>query len=38
VVQRLGGMRRVEMSRPEAAFYVMFGVQGMTDLEFARSW
>ena len=25
------------MSRPEAAFYVMFGVQGMTDsLEFAK--
>ena len=37
VVQRLGGMRRVEMSRPEAAFYIMFGVQGMGDsLEFAK--
>ena len=37
VLQRLGGMRRVHIVRPEAAFYVMFGVDGMTDsLAFAK--
>jgi aspartate/methionine/tyrosine aminotransferase len=37
VVQRLGGMRRVELPAPEAAFYIMFGVKGMTDsLAFAK--
>jgi aspartate aminotransferase len=37
VLQRLGGMRRVRIVRPEAAFYVMFGVDGMTDsLAFAK--
>jgi aspartate/methionine/tyrosine aminotransferase len=37
VVQRLGSMRRVELSSPEAAFYIMFGVKGMADsLEFAK--
>ena len=37
VLQRLGGMPRVGIVRPEAAFYLMFGVDGMTDcLEFAK--
>jgi aspartate/methionine/tyrosine aminotransferase len=37
VLQRLGGMRRVRTVRPEAAFYVMFGVDGMADsLAFAK--
>jgi aspartate/methionine/tyrosine aminotransferase len=37
VLQRLGGMRRVRIVRPEAAFYVMFGVDGMADsLAFAK--
>jgi aspartate/methionine/tyrosine aminotransferase len=37
VLQRLGGMAKVHVVRPEAAFYVMFGVDGMTDsLEFAK--
>lgn len=31
VLQRLGGMSRVRIVRPEAAFYVMFGVDGMGD-------
>src|SRR5262249_35692483 len=37
VLQRLGAMPRVRIVRPEAAFYVMFGVEGMTDsLAFAK--
>jgi aspartate aminotransferase len=28
VIQRLGGMRRVRLTRPEAAFYLMFQVEG----------
>ena len=37
VLQRLGGMRRVRIVRPEAAFYVMFAVDGMGDcLDFAK--
>src|SRR5919109_699658 len=37
VLQRLGGMRRVRIVRPEAAFYVMFGVDGIGDcLDFAK--
>jgi aspartate aminotransferase len=37
VMQRLGGMARVHIVRPEAAYYVMFGVEGMTDsLAFAK--
>jgi aspartate/methionine/tyrosine aminotransferase len=37
VLQRLGGMCRVRIVRPEAAFYVMFGVDGMSDsLAFAK--
>src|SRR5690606_14336268 len=37
VIQRLGRMRRVRVIRPEAAFYVMFQVEGMTDsLAFAK--
>jgi aspartate aminotransferase len=37
VMQRLGGMARVRIVRPEAAFYIMFGVEGMTDsLAFAK--
>ena len=32
VLQRLGAMPRVRIVRPEAAFYVMFGVDGMTGL------
>jgi aspartate/methionine/tyrosine aminotransferase len=37
VLQRLGAMPRVRIVRPEAAFYVMFGVDGMTDsLAFAK--
>ena len=31
VVQRLGAMKRVTLSRPEGAFYVFFAVDGMTD-------
>jgi aspartate/methionine/tyrosine aminotransferase len=31
VTQRLGGMRRVRMARPDAAFYAFFQVDGMTD-------
>jgi aspartate/methionine/tyrosine aminotransferase len=31
VFQRLQGMSRVGMSRPEAAFYAFFSVEGMTD-------
>jgi aspartate/methionine/tyrosine aminotransferase len=37
VMQRLGGMARVHIVRPVAAYYVMFGVEGMTDsLAFAK--
>ena len=37
VVQRLGAMRRVTLSRPEGAFYAFFSVDGVTDsLAFAR--
>lgn len=37
VLQRLGGMRRVRIVRPQAAFYVMFQVDGMRDsLDFAK--
>jgi aspartate/methionine/tyrosine aminotransferase len=37
VLQRLGGMRRVRVVRPEAAFYVMFAVEEMGDcLAFAK--
>jgi aspartate aminotransferase len=37
VMQRLGGMRRVRATRPEAAFYVMLHVDGMEDaLHFAQ--
>ena len=37
VLQRLGGMRRVHIVRPEAAFYTMFAVDGVTDsLAFAK--
>jgi aspartate/methionine/tyrosine aminotransferase len=37
VMQRLGGMARVHIVRPEAAYYVMFGVEGMSDsLAFAK--
>ena len=37
VTQRLGGMRRVRMARPDAAFYAFFQVDGMTDsLAFAK--
>ncbi len=37
VVQRLGGMKRVQLARPEAAFYAFFRVDGMTDsLETAK--
>jgi aspartate/methionine/tyrosine aminotransferase len=37
VMQRLGGMARVRIVRPEAAYYIMFGVEGMTDsLAFAK--
>jgi aspartate aminotransferase len=31
VMQRLGGMRRVRMARPDAAFYAFFQVDGMKD-------
>jgi aspartate/methionine/tyrosine aminotransferase len=31
VTQRLGGMRRVRMARPDAAFYAFFQVDGMKD-------
>ena len=31
VVQRLGAMERVTLSRPEGAFYAFFAVDGMTD-------
>jgi aspartate/methionine/tyrosine aminotransferase len=31
VTQRLGGMRRVRMARPDAAFYAFFQVDGMSD-------
>ncbi len=31
VVQRLGAMKRVTLSRPEGAFYAFFAVEGMTD-------
>jgi aspartate aminotransferase len=31
VAQRLGGMRRVRMARPDAAFYAFFQVDGMAD-------
>lgn len=31
VVQRLGSMRRVRLSRPEGAIYAFFSVDGMTD-------
>ena len=31
VIQRLGGMRRVRLTRPEAAFYLMFQVEGELD-------
>ena len=37
VLQRLGAMPRVRIVRPEAAFYLMFGVDGVTDsLAFAK--
>jgi aspartate aminotransferase len=37
VVQRLAAMRRVSVTRPEAAFYVMLHVEGMEDaLHFAQ--
>jgi aspartate aminotransferase len=37
VLQRLGGMPRVHIVRPEAAFYTMFAVDGVTDsLAFAK--
>ena len=37
VLQRLGAMPRVRIVRPEAAFYLMFAVDGMTDsLAFAK--
>ncbi len=37
VYQRLGAMPRVELVRPEAAFYAFFGVEGMPDsLTFAK--
>jgi aspartate aminotransferase len=37
VTQRLGGMRRVRMARPDAAFYAFFRVDGMRDsLGFAK--
>jgi aspartate aminotransferase len=37
VLQRLGAMPKVHIIRPEAAFYVMFGFEGMTDsLAFAK--
>lgn len=37
VVQRLGAMKRVTLSRPEGAFYAFFAVDGMTDsVEFAQ--
>jgi aspartate aminotransferase len=37
VTQRLGGMRRVRMARPDAAFYAFFQVDGMRDsLGFAK--
>jgi aspartate aminotransferase len=37
VAQRLGGMRRVRMARPDAAFYAFFQVDGMEDsLAFAK--
>jgi aspartate/methionine/tyrosine aminotransferase len=37
ITQRLGGMRRVRMARPDAAFYAFFQVDGMTDsLAFAK--
>ncbi|MEQ9350132.1 MAG: pyridoxal phosphate-dependent aminotransferase [Alphaproteobacteria bacterium] len=31
VVQRLGAMKRVTLSRPDGAFYAFFAVDGMTD-------
>ncbi|MEE2721958.1 MAG: pyridoxal phosphate-dependent aminotransferase [Pseudomonadota bacterium] len=31
VVQRLGAMKRVTLSRPEGAFYAFFAVEGITD-------
>jgi len=31
VVQRLGAMPRVQLARPEAAFYAFFRVDGMSD-------
>ena len=31
VVQRLGAMKRVTLSRPEGAFYAFFAVEGMSD-------
>jgi aspartate aminotransferase len=37
ITQRLGGMRRVRMARPDAAFYAFFQVDGMKDsLAFAK--
>ncbi len=37
VLQRLGGMGRVRVVRPEGAFYVMFAVDGVSDmLAFAK--
>jgi aspartate/methionine/tyrosine aminotransferase len=37
VLQRLGGMKKVEVTRSEAAFYLMFRVKGVTDtLAFAK--
>jgi aspartate aminotransferase len=32
VLQRLGGMSRVRIVRPEGAFYVMFAVDGVSDV------
>jgi aspartate/methionine/tyrosine aminotransferase len=37
VVQRLGAMKRVTLSRPEGAFYAFFSVEGMEDsVQFAQ--
>ncbi|MGH6934061.1 MAG: aminotransferase class I/II-fold pyridoxal phosphate-dependent enzyme [Dongiaceae bacterium] len=37
MLQRLGGMAKVHVARPEAAFYVMFGVDGVPgSLAFAK--
>jgi aspartate/methionine/tyrosine aminotransferase len=37
VTQRLGGLPRVRMARPQGAFYAFIGVEGVTDsLNFAK--